>query len=116
MIRRPPRSTLFPYTTLFRSIKEKETLVLPVIQLRNKYGAARCSTEVILCVNGLWLSKRVVFPTVGVQRSVSQVIVDRAMKLIRAGFHRQTDDAVTRLTKFSRKIALQYLEFLYSVR
>src|SRR5260370_28690263 len=23
MIRRPPRSTLFPYTTLFRSIKEK---------------------------------------------------------------------------------------------
>src|SRR3712207_7527973 len=24
MIRRPPRSTLFPYTTLFRSIKELE--------------------------------------------------------------------------------------------
>src|SRR3712207_9161687 len=24
MIRRPPRSTLFPYTTLFRSIVEKE--------------------------------------------------------------------------------------------
>src|SRR5256885_9560403 len=27
MIRRPPRSTLFPYTTLFRSVREKETLV-----------------------------------------------------------------------------------------
>src|SRR3712207_7378047 len=25
MIRRPPRSTLFPYTTLFRSIHEQET-------------------------------------------------------------------------------------------
>src|SRR5690242_21596930 len=25
MIRRPPRSTLFPYTTLFRSVKDKET-------------------------------------------------------------------------------------------
>src|SRR5258705_3241974 len=25
MIRRPPRSTLFPYTTLFRSVKEIET-------------------------------------------------------------------------------------------
>src|SRR2546428_4526197 len=25
MIRRPPRSTLFPYTTLFRSLKEVET-------------------------------------------------------------------------------------------
>src|SRR3712207_6959270 len=24
MIRRPPRSTLFPYTTLFRSVAEKE--------------------------------------------------------------------------------------------
>src|SRR2546425_3912197 len=25
MIRRPPRSTLFPYTTLFRSVSAKET-------------------------------------------------------------------------------------------
>src|SRR5258708_18269158 len=25
MIRRPPRSTLFPYTTLFRSLREKGT-------------------------------------------------------------------------------------------
>src|SRR3712207_9460016 len=41
MIRRPPRSTLFPYTTLFRSLKEffrqREsvvfTLVFPVILL-----------------------------------------------------------------------------------
>src|SRR3712207_9480523 len=28
MIRRPPRSTLFPYTTLFRSIKEELLIVL----------------------------------------------------------------------------------------
>src|SRR3712207_7532776 len=26
MIRRPPRSTLFPYTTLFRSLEERRTL------------------------------------------------------------------------------------------
>src|SRR5689334_23979142 len=26
MIRRPPRSTLFPYTTLFRSIEEREDI------------------------------------------------------------------------------------------
>src|SRR5258706_5676544 len=25
MIRRPPRSTLFPYTTLFRSVEDRET-------------------------------------------------------------------------------------------
>src|SRR5256885_6342849 len=28
MIRRPPRSTLFPYTTLFRSRREEDPLVL----------------------------------------------------------------------------------------
>src|SRR2546427_8688565 len=27
MIRRPPRSTLFPYTTLFRSLQEAETAI-----------------------------------------------------------------------------------------
>src|SRR5256885_8525744 len=29
MIRRPPRSTLFPYTTLFRSARELERLLVP---------------------------------------------------------------------------------------
>src|SRR3712207_7100540 len=29
MIRRPPRSTLFPYTTLFRSVEEAAHVVLP---------------------------------------------------------------------------------------
>src|SRR5690349_22136306 len=28
MIRRPPRSTLFPYTTLFRSVRSGDTMVL----------------------------------------------------------------------------------------
>src|SRR5690349_23326979 len=33
MIRRPPRSTLFPYTTLFRSqMKEKERRVLEIVR------------------------------------------------------------------------------------
>src|SRR3712207_7313594 len=29
MIRRPPRSTLFPYTTLFRSVRKRRSFVLP---------------------------------------------------------------------------------------
>src|SRR5438552_5173359 len=39
MIRRPPRSTLFPYTTLFRSVRERvpaaraEPLALPALGL-----------------------------------------------------------------------------------
>src|SRR2546425_8405806 len=33
MIRRPPRSTLFPYTTLFRSVVEEEKDLEPVLPL-----------------------------------------------------------------------------------
>src|SRR5438034_4846958 len=36
MIRRPPRSTLFPYTTLFRSFSRSRSLLWPrLIALRN---------------------------------------------------------------------------------
>src|SRR5688572_31883027 len=38
MIRRPPRSTLFPYTTLFRSIHTKMSCVILVLE--NPYFAA----------------------------------------------------------------------------
>src|SRR5262249_60424292 len=47
MIRRPPRSTLFPYTTLFRSIKFNLTIplqqlngleTLVIIMVANKYA------------------------------------------------------------------------------
>src|SRR5438552_15886568 len=38
MIRRPPRSTLFPYTTLFRSVKDCVTIdVLPRTPGNNVY-------------------------------------------------------------------------------
>src|SRR5690348_17981007 len=36
MIRRPPRSTLFPYTTLFRSVGD---VAVPQIHFRNGSGA-----------------------------------------------------------------------------
>src|SRR3989454_5284577 len=39
MIRRPPRSTLFPYTTLFRS-EEVKTLRSEIEQLRATFDAA----------------------------------------------------------------------------
>src|SRR2546430_13336644 len=35
MIRRPPRSTLFPYTTLFRSHPGQQSVVAPVIEMRH---------------------------------------------------------------------------------
>src|SRR2546429_2755054 len=40
MIRRPPRSTLFPYTTLFRSDEEARDVVLPdAFSLLRRLGA-----------------------------------------------------------------------------
>src|SRR3712207_8687294 len=39
MIRRPPRSTLFPYTTLFRSCSQLATLPRVMSSDAQKYGA-----------------------------------------------------------------------------
>src|SRR3989442_12421752 len=56
MIRRPPRSTLFPYTTLFRSVNVRGTLI-PVGEgwraLRRPEPSAEAGgTTVLLEVNG----------------------------------------------------------------
>src|SRR2546425_4392758 len=46
MIRRPPRSTLFPYTTLFRSVQDIGCLHgLPVVGDHEELGPARQLTE-----------------------------------------------------------------------
>src|SRR2546422_11655556 len=46
MIRRPPRSTLFPYTTLFRSLAKLVTLE-PEFFVRNRTGdlMSRCTND-----------------------------------------------------------------------
>src|SRR3712207_8535339 len=57
MIRRPPRSTLFPYTTLFRSRLQNALLADPVTAFRRQ--AAELAPEVEVHVLGpggtLWL-------------------------------------------------------------
>src|SRR3989441_8975510 len=57
MIRRPPRSTLFPYTTLFRSIwtqgeSEDTRYYLPTYDYPND----RLTTETILTVPAAWIT------------------------------------------------------------
>src|SRR3712207_8367375 len=48
MIRRPPRSTLFPYTTLFRSPRRKSRLFKPPSTLEGCLSGVRSS----LCFSG----------------------------------------------------------------
>src|SRR5256885_13041500 len=50
MIRRPPRSTLFPYTTLFRSARERTI----------RYGYRRLVCQVFVCSTGSPLAAKYV--------------------------------------------------------
>src|SRR5256885_4137736 len=38
MIRRPPRSTLFPYTTLFRSKNHLDLIILRLLKAKPRWG------------------------------------------------------------------------------
>src|SRR3712207_8949493 len=49
MIRRPPRSTLFPYTTLFRSFVERQILILYEIAIT--LAKQFLHTKNPLCIN-----------------------------------------------------------------
>src|SRR3712207_9303406 len=53
MIRRPPRSTLFPYTTLFRSLDDelKEKELLKALARHGEITAARAALETSLSVS-----------------------------------------------------------------
>src|SRR5438105_14078500 len=65
MILRPPRSTLFPYTTLFRSDMKDGDAIMATTLLRMKHEGFRPSRDIILaltadeeggCCNGVdWL-------------------------------------------------------------
>src|SRR5688572_13118013 len=57
MLRRPPRSTLFPYTTLFRSEMEHAGVGLPVIEAQCDYHRpARYDDEMEIRTRGRMLS------------------------------------------------------------
>src|SRR5258708_19507203 len=52
MIRRPPRSTLFPYTTLFRSYNEEAVLPALFARLYPALDALGCSYEIVFVNDG----------------------------------------------------------------
>src|SRR2546429_7030702 len=54
MIRRPPRSTLFPYTTLFRSPRTVASFVLPLGASINRSGSALFQAVAVVFVARLY--------------------------------------------------------------
>src|SRR2546421_6327127 len=62
MIRRPPRSTLFPYTTLFRSKKEGA---------KGASGASRSNCVSLCCKNAISPGNRAQRSAIRVRKSVS---------------------------------------------
>src|SRR2546422_3404684 len=54
MIRRPPRSTLFPYTTLFRSLTVFQNVEFPLL-LQRRYSAGERAKRVMALLEAVGL-------------------------------------------------------------
>src|SRR3712207_7010495 len=57
MIRRPPRSTLFPYTTLFRSLLCRTEGIIPAIESSHALAGAIKVDQVGSILWGIWRSE-----------------------------------------------------------
>src|SRR5256885_4417223 len=64
MIRRPPRSTLFPYTTLFRSIVASK-FGISIPEIFSKYGEANFREAETEVLRELTISKQAIIVTGG---------------------------------------------------
>src|SRR3989454_10287295 len=62
MIRRPPRSTLFPYTTLFRSDREGSRVAAPAGQAR---GRGMSTPEELIALVESYLDELALTPELG---------------------------------------------------
>src|SRR2546430_17624601 len=93
MIRRPPRSTLFPYTTLFRSfllgVKDKSHLV-DAAHYKRVYRPQGWLSPVLLVdggVSGVWSHERK-----GVRLSVRITPFGKLSPMVRSRIREEADD------------------------
>src|SRR3712207_7813275 len=70
MIRRPPRSTLFPYTTLFRSVAVALQLIeVAVVDAIDRALDAPPDFQLARCLHGIDIARHVVLRRVGDRKS-----------------------------------------------
>src|SRR3712207_7953298 len=74
MIRRPPRSTLFPYTTLFRSLRPPQMLVDIGT---SRVGTVRALESQLREVGVAMLDAPVTGGTAGAEKGTLDIMVDR---------------------------------------
>src|SRR3712207_7781568 len=87
MIRRPPRSTLFPYTTLFRSVEDGK----------------RKNSQCLVAQASWFCAHEVSFPPLGSRRCASTHIVDRKSTRLNSS-HANISYAVFCLKKKKRNL------------
>src|SRR2546427_4367085 len=106
MIRRPPRSTLFPYTTLFRSQPQGEGRSRPNWE-RGISGSAGSVPRVLPPEGGeihVWSDRRAVATDHLLERGASEVQqgaseVGGEVRLVAPAPHRVSEDAVERVAQ-----------------
>src|SRR2546423_7030268 len=81
MIRRPPRSTLFPYTTLFRSLQQLNGLeTLVIIMVANKYAFLQITRRRFL---NEWEAFKKVISRTNIRRRITIPLTLSNLKLLR---------------------------------
>src|SRR5437867_42822 len=76
-------------------VEHEERTVAPVVELGQKHRSGDEKAEIVLGIDRLRRARGVVGPTVRVQGAVAQIVVKRAMKLVRAGFQAEAYDGVS---------------------
>src|SRR5260370_24876266 len=91
MIRRPPRSTLFPYTTLFRSVRapvELKALRAVGVRVRLKVRlVASLPREIGVCANLTWRSEEHTSELQSHLNLVCRLLLEKKKKNVRMVLH-----------------------------
>src|SRR3712207_9050820 len=95
MIRRPPRSTLFPYTTLFRSLKKRKVPFVIALNKVDMVAGWRTSTR--------FISEDVKKQDTSVQTLLDEKIYNVVGMLSRLGYQ---SEAFWRIKDFTKEVAI----------
>src|SRR3712207_2753259 len=132
MIRRPPRSTLFPYTTLFRSYYQKKTILfLDEIHRFNKLQQdallSYCEDGTFILIgattenpyyslNNALLSRVMVFEFKALKKKDLYQILKRAQDKMGISLGEFLENIMVEMSQGDSRVALNYLELYQNLK